>query len=123
MSQLSDAVAELCAGFGLPATALPGGQHVALSVGALGELHFEEQDEELLVYLARDIEVGADRLSVLRAALAAVHFHKALPFPVQAALRGDALIFLARFQDHQMDLQDLERALEVLGTLQDEARA
>lgn len=123
MSTLSDAVSELCASFGLRPGDLPRGQHTALSIGALGQLHFEEREEELLVYLARDIEVGADRLNVMRAALSATHFHNALPLPVQAALHGDALIFMTRFHDHEVSVQDLERALEVLGGLQDEARA
>lgn len=123
MSALRDTVADLCTGFGLPLHELPGGEHMALSIGASGQLHFEEQDEELLVYLARAIEVGADRLAVMRSALAAVHFHNALPFPVQAALHGDALVFLTRFQFHHLTRQDLERALEVLSQLQDRARA
>jgi len=123
MSALSDTVTELCVSFGLQPGDLPSGSHMALSIDALGQLHFEEREEELLVYLAREIEVGTNRLSVLRAALAAVHFHNALPLPVQAALHGNALVFVTRFQDHEMSLQDLERALEVLGSLQDEARA
>jgi len=122
MSALGEIVTELCAGFGLRAHDLPGGRHTALSITDLGELHLEEEDEELLVYLARDIEVGADRLALLRAALAAVHFHNALPFAVQAALHRDALVYLTRFRAHQVTLQELEHALEVLSGLQDKAR-
>lgn len=122
MSAMSDTVKELCTSFGLPSHDLPRGSHVALSIGAMGEVHFEEQEEELLVYLTRPIDVGDDRLSILRGALHAVHFHNVLPVPVQAALHGNELVFVARLQNHEIDLPALERTLELLSGLQEKAR-
>lgn len=123
MSAITDAVAELCGSFGMNPARIDMEGHLALSIQGVGEVHFEDGGEELMVCLARNVEVDEDRLDVQRNALEAVHLHHVLPMPVQAAMHGDRLVFLARIDAHELNLPVLQRAIEVLGGLQDRARA
>ena len=88
--------------------------HVAVAIEGIGELHLERQDEALLIYLSRAIEVGIDRLSLYRSALRAVHFENGLPARVQCALYHDNLIFLARYEPDEVDLPVLEQSFDLL---------
>ncbi|MEM9761325.1 MAG: hypothetical protein AAF968_02230 [Pseudomonadota bacterium] len=123
MSAIGDAVSALCASMGLQPGGLPTEGHVAIEVEDLGELHLETTAEALLVYLRRRIDVGDDRRALQLAALDAVHWRHAEPFPVQAAATDDGLVFLCRFDGDRVDLPALESAVALLGRMQDAARA
>lgn len=123
MSAVEEAVGALYETLGLDPNQMPVDGHVAMEIDDFGQLHIETHGEELLIYLRRAIDVADDRYEVQLAALDAVHYHHVLPFPVQVATHGTALVFLARFSRQSVDAASLERAFELLGELQDTARA
>ena len=123
MSAIADSMGELIASMGLDPGRVRLDGHLALSVEGLGDLHFEEAEDELLMYLAREIQVDEDALDVQRKAMSLVHFHNVLPFPVQVARLEESLVMLTRIQAHDIDLPRLQRAVDLLGELQDKARA
>lgn len=119
---IAEAVSALCASFGLDADRLPKKDHVALDIEDFGQLHIENRGEELLLYLRRPIDVGADKHSIYSHALEIIHHDRLPPFPVQVAAKDGALVFLARFDEQAVDVSALEQAVETLGELHDRAR-
>ena len=116
-------VAELCqATFGIDLADGAARDHITLAINEVGALHFEDRGDELLIYLARDIAAGEDRLRIQRAALSAVHHQNATPWPVQAGWRDQALIFLTRLPAREAVFTDLEGAIELLAALQNEVQ-
>jgi type III secretion system chaperone SycN len=123
MSQADAAIVELSAVLGLDLTDLADRPHIAVSISGLGELHVERPGEEVLLYLSRPIDVGADRLGVYKQALRAVHFENRLPVPVQCGLHDGALVLVARHAAGEVDRPALEASLELLATLHEKAAA
>lgn len=123
MSAMTHAIDAVTACFRLEPPASTDHRHLALSIDGMGRLHLEENGEGVILYLARDIEVGADRAAVQTRALEAVHFHKRHPRDVQVAAREDALVFITRLDGSEIDLPAMEATVELLGRLHDEARA
>lgn len=119
MSIISAALEDLGTRIGIGPGGIAADGHVALKIGDLDEVHLEQQEETLLVYVARTIDVGRDRLELYSAALRAVHFDNRIPVRVQCALHEDKLIFLAQYDDDEVDVPGLERALELLSELHD----
>ena len=119
MSALDTAIGDLGTILGFDPAALANRDHVAVSIEGAGTLHAERQDETLLLYLSRPIPVGADRPALYRDALRAVHFEHRLPARVQCALHDNALIFLARFDAHELDMPAIEQGLDLLIDLHD----
>ena len=123
MSMLDAAMADFGTLLGFDPADLTDRAHVAVAIDGIGELHVERRDEMLLVYLARDIEVGRDRLELYRSALREVHFENGLPARVQCALHHDSLIFLALYEADEVGLQALEQSLDLLIELHESVRS
>jgi type III secretion system chaperone SycN len=114
---ISTALDELGARIGLDPSVFAGNGHIALKFGELEEVHFEPREETLVMYVSRAIDVGRDRLELFSAALRAVHYDNRLPARVQCALHEDKLVFLAQYDSDEVDLPELEKALELLSEL------
>ena len=97
-------------------------EHIALQVDALGELHFEQTDDEILVSLARPFEPGADILKVQTEALRKVHPDVTNGARCQVGRRGDRLVFLARLAAQGTDRRDLDDAVVLLGAMHDDVQ-
>ncbi len=119
MSALDTAIGDFGTLLGFDPGDLADREHVAFDIDGLGELHVEKRDETLVIYLARPISVGVDRLQLYRKALRAVHFENRLPARVQCAHHRDNLIFVARHDAHEVTLPTLERTFELLIELHD----
>ena len=120
---VSPSVAEFCqATFGIELNDADAREHIALSIADLGRLHFEDHGGELLIYLARDVVPGDDRLRLQRGALRAVHEQHVGAQPVQVGMRGNELVFVARLDAREAARNDLEDTVELLAELQAQAR-
>ncbi len=122
MTMIGASVSDFGSGLGLELDELGRGGHVALAIRDVGQVHFEHLNEQLLVYMSRPIDVALDRLGVWKAALRAVHVSQRVPVRVQCSLHGDDLVFLARYEEHEVDRPALERALDVLSDLHQKVR-
>ena len=121
MAMLDAALDDFAREIGLDAAPLTEDGRMALAIDGLGEAHFEKRDDRLVVYLARAIAVGADRLEIFRRALRACHFERTPEPPVACGLHGDRLLVLATLEEGAADGRAVSAALEVLAALQDEA--
>ncbi len=119
MSMLDTAIADFGSVLGFNPGDLENRDHVAIDMDGSGQLHVERRDEHLLVYLAREIDVGVDRLTLYRTALRSVHFENGLPARVQCALHGDSLVFLVRYDADEVSAQSLEATVDILTELHD----
>ena len=97
-------------------------EHIALHVDALGELHFEQTDEEILVSLARPFEPGAEILKVQTKALRKVHPDATHGARFQVGRRGERLVFIARLPAQSGSRRDLDEAVALLGTMHDDVQ-
>lgn len=123
MSVLDTAIADFGSILGFEPRDLADRDHVAIAIEGIGELHVERREENLLVYLSREIHVGTDRLELYYSALRAVHFENALPVRVQCALYKDNLVFLARYDADEVSIPSLEASLDLLVDLHDSVAA
>ena len=79
---------------------------------------FEKQDDDLLVYLTRELSHMDD--IDLTDALSVGHFRNNRTAGVQAALRGEkTLVFLTRIPSVQVSQTNLEQSLEILQSAHD----
>ena len=119
---IDDAIAEFGDSMGIPSLKLNESGKLALSFDGLGTLFFEQlsreddfDDPELLVYLARDHGPAEE---VVEAALAACHYERAHPQPVDAGLSSNGqLVFATRLQENEVTLPSIEASLELLTRL------
>ncbi|MCP5306248.1 MAG: CesT family type III secretion system chaperone [Chromatiaceae bacterium] len=124
MNTNQEVVAELGRSLGIEGLAMPEGRPLALRFDRRGSLYVEDRDEILLVYLARDIDLGADRAAVLEKALGLCHYSQGLAYPVHPGLRAErTLVFLVRLPSEQVTLPEIERVLELLSDLHEKVRA
>jgi type III secretion system chaperone SycN len=124
MSPNREILAELGRSLGMHGLAWSENRVVALEIERRGTLFLEDAGDVLLVYLARGIDIGADKAGILRNALRLCHYREGLLYQVQAGLRGDAtLVFLVRLPASQIGLAEIESVLDLLTRLQDAARA
>ncbi len=120
MSISDDLLVEFGHSLGLDGLAWSDTGVVVLDFANRGVLYLEDQDEALLVYLVRDIDVRESKLKLLHTALTLCHYREGLPYVVQVGLRGEAsLVFLVRFMSYEVTLPELERVLELLSQLHD----
>ncbi|MEM6546613.1 MAG: CesT family type III secretion system chaperone [Pseudomonadota bacterium] len=119
MTLLDSALPSLAELLGLDPGPLAGQSHMAVEIDRVGQIHAEHHGERVLLYLSRPIEAGADRLSLYRDALRAVHPDNALPRQVQCALSGETLVLVAQHGTGETDSQDLEASLDLLIALHD----
>ncbi len=120
MSISDDLLVEFGRSLGLDGLAWSDTGVVVLDFANRGVLYLEDQDEVLLVYLVRDIDVRESKLKLLHTALTLCHYREGLPYVVQVGLRGEAsLVFLVRFMSYDVTLPELERVLELLSQLHD----
>ncbi len=120
MSISDDLLVEFGHSLGLDGLAWSDTGVVVLDFANRGVLYLEDQDEVLLVYLVRDIDVRESKLQLLHTALTLCHYREGLPYVVQVGLRGEAsLVFLVRFMSYEVTLPELERVLELLSQLHD----
>ncbi|MEM9840701.1 MAG: hypothetical protein AAF830_16325 [Pseudomonadota bacterium] len=122
MSAMTAALDAVAACFQLSPPRTRDSDHLALSIDGVGRLHLERNGENVLLYLAKDIDVGADRAAVQTRALDAVHFHRRHSRDVQVASRGDALVFITRLESSEIDLHAMEATIDLLSRLHEEAR-
>lgn len=98
----------------------PGGA-VQMTFGADGLLCLEPTDDDLLIYLAR--EIPPHETDIKARALALIGPDKLWARPVQVGSRGpDRLLFLVRVPQHEASLATLEEVLEILVRLHAAAR-
>jgi len=113
---------ELGENLGIEGLEWPQSGTVGLEFDERGTLCLENVDDELLVYLVRNIERrdgGAERL---QSALRLCHYREGLPFTVHAGLKGeDLLSFAVRLPSRETTLPELELVLETLTRLHDDA--
>lgn len=95
--------------------------HIALHVDALGELHFEENDDEIVISLARRFEPGADILKIQTEALRKVHPDATSGRRLQVGRRGERLVFIMRLAAQSASRRDLDEAVTLLGAMHDSA--
>ena len=95
-------------------------EHIALHVDALGELHFEQTEDEIVVSLARPFEPGAEILRVQTEALRKVHPDVTRGARFQVGRRGERLVFIARLAAQSTSRRDLDKAVALLGSMHDE---
>jgi type III secretion system chaperone SycN len=124
VSENRQILAELGRSLGMNELSWPANGVVALEFERRGTLFLEDAGDVLLVYLARGIDIGADKAGILRNALRLCHYRQGASYQVQAGLRGDStLVFLVRLAASQIALPEIEHVLELLSRLQDTARA
>ena len=125
MNTNQEVVAELGRSLGIEGLAMPEGRPLALRFDRRGSLYVEDRDEILLVYLARDIDLGADRAAGRpEACLRLCHYSQGLAYPVHPGLRAErTLVFLVRLPSEQVTLPEIERVLELLSDLHEKVRA
>ena len=123
MTMIGATIADFGAAMGLDLDEFPEGGHLALAIEEIGQVHFEHQNEQLLIYVSRPIDVALDRFEVYKSALRSVHFENRLPARVQCALHGEDLVLLAQYEQDEVDQPALERALDALADLHDTVRA
>ncbi len=120
MSISDDLLVEFGHSLGLDGLAWSDTGVVVLDFANRGVLYLEDQDEVLLVYLVRDVDVRESKLKLLHTALTLCHYREGLPYVVHVGLRGEAsLVFLVRFMSYDVTLPELERVLELLSQLHD----
>lgn len=95
-------------------------EHLALQVDSLGELHFEQTGEEIVVSLARPFEPGAEILKVQTEALRKVHPDATHGARFQVGRRGERLVFIARLAAQSASRRDLDEAVRLLGAMHDD---
>jgi len=87
-----------------------------LEMERTGELYIEQREEDVFVYLAR--QVPYPEASLLRKALGLVHFRNGYPLPVAAGVKGDdRLIFVTWVDGRDFSLPVLEDAFRLLKNL------
>lgn len=85
-----------------------------------GTLYLEEQDDNLLIYLARSLDIHQRTPDLLKTALRLCHYQNQWPCAVQVGLWNESqLMFLARLSLCEVALPELERTLEMLTRLQE----
>ena len=97
--------------------------HFALTIGDVGQVHFEHRDEWLTIYLSRPIDVALDRFEVCKSAMRAVHFEQRLPARVQCAMHAEDLVFLAQYEEDEVDQPKLNEAVQMLSDLHESVRS
>ena len=118
MSLSSAALEEFGHSLGLPDLQWPQSGVLALNFDMRGTLFLEDHDNELLVYLVRQIRQPEQTFTILKTALRRCHYRQGLPFAVQAGLRGETdLVFLVRLASRDVSLPELEQVLEILTNL------
>lgn len=122
MNWFAQAVAEFGRSLGIEAMR-PGEDGTVQCLFAKGDrLCLEEQGDELLIYLLREIPAHVPEVKLR--ALALCRPDRQWPWPVQAGLRGaDQLLFLLRLPQREVSLSSLEKALDLLVRLHQAAFA
>jgi len=85
----------------------------------LGQLYFERSEGHVLMYLAR--EITHIDMKVLRKALALCHHREQTPFPLQAGLNQNHLVFLVRIREQEFIPTTVERAIQYLDRIHQQA--
>lgn len=112
MSWFAQTVAEFGRSIGIDALRPTDDGVIQFALGNRDLLCLEALEEELLVYLVR--EVPAHRPEVKLRALALCRPDRHWPWPVQTGLRGtDRLLFLVRLPRQDVSLASLERAMDL----------
>ncbi len=120
MSYVDDTVRQFGKMMGFSGLSLGEDGRMALAFERRGTLLVEKAGGEVLVSLSR--EVPAHRPGVLEKAMALCHYASGLPLMVNPALdKNRRLFFACRMPEREFSVPALERALEVLTHLQDQA--
>lgn len=105
-------------GFALSPGTTGAGNLAGLTVTGLGQLYLEQagdpghDDEELLVYVVRD--VPPHELELFREALRLCDYRHGHPLPLAAARHGDRLLLLTRLRAARLTAAALENAVHFL---------
>ena len=122
MSWVEQTISEFGASVGIDALSLNDAGVVTLQFEQLGTLYIERRNEEILIYLVRDVE--HPDAALFRRVLSCCHHQHHHPFPVHAGLRGEtSIVFLIRMPEADFILPNLERAMNLLDQLHSEVLA
>jgi type III secretion system chaperone SycN len=120
MTWADDALGRFGQTLGIEGLSFDGGDSVRMEFEASGALYFERLDEEILIYLVRELE--RPDVDVLARALALCHWRHNHPFPVHAGLHGERqLAFAIRIPQSEFDVPTIERVISFLRPLHDAA--
>lgn len=97
-------------------------EHIALDVDALGELHFEQAGDEIVVSLARPFEPGAEVLRIQMEALRKVHPDATQGARFQVGRQGERLVFIARLSGQSTNRRDLDDTVALMGAMHDDVQ-
>lgn len=121
MSWIDDVIADYGRSLGLPTLELNGTGVASLRFGSLGELFIEQLDEGVVMYLSQAHERPEPQTFVN--AMTACHWDRNPPFSTNASLNGDQnLVFSVTLRESDVDVPTLERTVDYLGKLHNEAR-
>lgn len=116
MSWAAPIIADFGRSIGIQSLAFNDSGGVSLTFGDEGLLCLEPTDEELLVYLVR--EVLPHDVAAKSRALALCRPDRHWPWPVHAGSRGPGrLLFLTRLPQHAASLATIEQAMDLLTRL------
>lgn len=118
MSDSANTLTEFGRNLGLADFRWPDSGVAIFEFATRGTLYLEEQDESLLIYLARSLDVHQCTPDLLKTALRLCHYQHQWPCAVQVGLRNESqLVFLARRSRREVTLPELEQTLELLTRL------
>ena len=121
MSWIAQTLDEFGRSIGLAGLHPDAGGLVSLRIGSDRRLDLRVLEEEVLLLLARPVQV-IDRLPILRRALDTCHVRHGWSLPVRAGLTRDGqLAFIARLPAREFSLPALEQAYDLLERLHERA--
>jgi|GEM_PF-1090332 len=92
---------------------LPQNNVVCFNFEKSGRFFIEFNNENVLLYLARQVDVH--EASLLEKAFYVCHYKESLPYAVNVGLKGeDTLVFLIKLPVQEFDFPSLEKALSLL---------
>ena len=124
MSIATEVVQTFGESIGLQALDLPENGSVQLAFERRGLLCMEETAQGLVLCLFQQVDLRDGALAVYSRALASCHYRQGLPWQVRPGLRGDSmLVFALELASIELNLPNIERAINLLTELQDHAVA
>ncbi len=121
MDWRNNVVSELGEGMGISGLDFGDTGVVCLQIEGSGSLYMELKENGVLMYLAREMD-RYNALPTLELALAACHYKKSFPFPLQIGLQENHLFISLFMNDNDFSRPGVESAIQILLDKADELK-
>ena len=120
MSLVSDVLADFGRSIGIEGLSFNDSNVASLKFEFIGDLYIEQVDENVLIYVMRQIDRPSKE--IYSAALELCHWRHNHPFAVNAAIRGDRrLVFAVNLSEREFSVPVMDQLLQFFGQLHDQA--